>query len=80
MPLKDKKAASVASALDVIFSRLENIPVFFYSDRGTEFSQKSPAIIRIVKEKYHMQMLTLKNGSKASLVERFNRTLKVKTS
>lgn len=75
-PLTKKTGKKVAAGLDSIFESMPRIPTLFSSDRGKEFSPTDPDIKRIVRDKYHMIMFTLKSSVKASIVERFNRTLK----
>ena len=51
-------------------------PSQFASDQGNEFNSKHPAIFNTLIDKYGMLMFTLKGPHKASIVERFIRTLK----
>ncbi|GFT24568.1 putative uncharacterized transposon-derived protein F54H12.3 [Trichonephila clavipes] len=73
MPLKNKKSESIVSAFKKIFS--ERIPKKLQTDAGKEF-------VNVVFQKYLKKMkvgfFTTNNKAKASIVERFNRTLKTK--
>ena len=74
--LTKKTGKKVAAALDEIFDSMPRIPSLFSSDRGLEFSPTDPDIKRVVRDKFHMHMFTLKSSVKAGLIERFNRSLK----
>lgn len=75
-PLKNKESKSCREAFEKIFSESERIPKYIYSDLGNEFKGEckkfldQKGIIQLESESLH----------KASIVERFNRTLKNKIS
>ena len=75
-PMKTATAAETARNLDDILSSMKYTPTQFSSDNGNEFHVKNPAIFKILVEKYGMVIFTLKAPLKASMVERFIRTLK----
>lgn len=71
--LKNKKAQSVLSAFQSIFS--ERIPNSLQTDSGKEFTNH---LIQSYLKDMHVNFYTTNNNTKASVVERFNRTLKTK--
>lgn len=73
VPLKDKKSKTVISAFEIIFS--ERIPVYLQTDAGKEFTNN--LFQNFLKSK-SIYFFTTHNTTKASVVERFNRTLKTK--
>ena len=75
-PMKTATAAETAKNLDDIFSSMKYTPTRFASDNGNEFHVKNPEIFKVLVEKYGMVVFTLKAPLKASMVERFIRTLK----
>ena len=75
-PLRSATAEETAEALNDIFESMPIKPTKFSSDKGSEFSPGHPAIAKILVDKYGMLIFQLKEPLKASMVERFNRTLK----
>ena len=73
IPLKDKKSSTIVKAFEKIFS--ERLPMRLQCDSGTEF--KNRQFQDFLKEK-GVHFFTTYNSTKASVVERFNRTLKTK--
>ena len=72
VPMKNKSAASLVTALDSTFSK--GWPKTLQTDQGQEFLNKS--VQRLLK-KHGIQHFSTHNAeTKASIVERFNRTLK----
>ena len=74
IPLRDKTGESVKKALEKIF--LENIPFNIQGDAGGEFIGKK--VQNYLKDKKVKFFSTKNEEIKASIVERFNRTLKEK--
>ena len=77
-PLSSATAQETASALDDIIQKMPFYPRQFASDKGSEFSPKNKEIFEILVEKYGMLIFQLKAPKKASIVERFIRTLKTR--
>lgn len=73
IPVKNKKGQTILDAFKKIFK--ENIPKRIHSDDGQEFINKSS---QQYFKKLGIKFYTLKSEMKASIVERFNRTLKEK--
>ena len=71
-------AEETAKSLDSIFSSMPYKPNRFASDRGTEFSPSHPSIFKVLVEKYGMLIFKLGGDHKASMAERFIRTLKTR--
>ena len=76
--MKTNTATETAENLDDIISSMPMKPSQFSSDKGSEFSVTHPAIEEVLVEKYGMLIFQLKEPKKASLVERFIRTLKTR--
>lgn len=74
VPLKSKSATSLEKALNSILE-LGRKPEIFYTDKGSEFKNK---LVNKLLERKNVQFITSQNETKASVVERFNRTLKTK--
>ena len=75
-PLKTKTALDTSRALDDILSTIPfNVP-FFASDKGNEFLVRNNHLKEVLIDKYHLHTYTLSLKPKASIVERFNRSLK----
>lgn len=76
-PLRDKTAASVAKAFNLILSKKDNngrAPVCLQTDRGKEFIGSA---FQALLQKKNIQFRVARNPDiKAAIVERFNRTLK----
>ena len=75
---KSMTADETARSLDSIFSSMPYKPNRFASDRGTEFSPSHPSIFKVLVEKYGMLIFKLGGDHKASMAERFIRTLKTR--
>ena len=75
-PLRSATAEETAKALNDIFEKMDVKPTKFSSDKGSEFSPGHPDIRRILIDKFGMLIFHLKEPLKASMVERFNRTMK----
>ncbi|XP_042900956.2 putative uncharacterized transposon-derived protein F54H12.3 isoform X1 [Parasteatoda tepidariorum] len=73
IPIKDKSAKNVLPALKTIFR--ERKPEKLQSDKGTEFTNK---LIQQYLKNLGVHFFTTNNETKSSIVERFNRTLKMK--
>lgn len=73
IPLKDKRAQTVLSAFERIFS--ERVPIKLQTDAGKEFTNK---LFQNYLNKLKISFFTTYNNTKASIVERFNRTFKSK--
>ena len=71
-------AEETAKNLDSIFTSMPFKPNRFASDRGTEFSPSHPSIFKILVEKFGMLIFKLGGDHKASMAERFIRTLKTR--
>ena len=74
-PLKNKSGVSVAKALEDIISESESKPHKVWSDRGTEFY--NVAVARLF-ERNMIKLYSTYNEPKASIAERFIRTLRGK--
>jgi hypothetical protein len=75
VPLKDKTGKSLKEAFQVIF-KTGRQPIRLQTDRGTEFTNR--VFQKFLKEN-DVHFFTMYNDeTKASIVERFNRTLKTK--
>ena len=74
IPLKDKRAATIKQALEMIFQKRK--PAKLMTDQGGEFWNST---IRNLCKEYGIHFFTSKNYTiKCSVVERFNRTLRSK--
>lgn len=73
IPLKTKRGEDIVKAFQQIFS--ERKPISLQTDQGTEF--KNTKFQKFLKEQ-DVRFFTTFNMTKASIVERFNRTLKSK--
>jgi transposase InsO family protein len=74
IPLKNKSAAIVNIAIKSIFDS-GRIPKRIHTDQGKEFLNKT---IAETLKKHNIKLYTLNSEMKASIVERFNRTLREK--
>ncbi len=72
-PLKSKKATEVEKAFQDIFDELERKPEKLYVDQGSEFYNKT--FLSFLK-KNDIEIYSTYGPHKASIIERFNRTLK----
>ena len=77
-PMTTATASETAKSLDSIIQSMPFVPRQFASDRGLEFSPKHKEIFEVLVEKYGMLIFQLKAPKKASMVERFIRTLKTR--
>lgn len=74
VPLKKKNASTMTAAFEPILKKHKT--KYLQTDRGVEFTNKS---FQAMLKKHNVKFFTTKNEDiKASLVERFNRTLKKK--
>ncbi|CAL1264761.1 unnamed protein product [Larinioides sclopetarius] len=73
VPLKRKRGEDITNAFKVIFK--DRRPRYLQTDQGTEF--KNEKFQHFLKEN-KIKFFTTFNATKASVVERFNRTLKTK--
>ena len=73
IPLKDKRSLTVKTAFEKIFSK--GIAEKMQTDGGSEFTNK---IVQNLFKQKKIHFFTTHNAMKASVVERFNRTLKTK--
>lgn len=74
VPLKDKKGKSLTGAFEYIF-KSGRVPEFLQTDKGTEFINRR---FQSFLKGYGVRFFTTQNETKASVVERFNRTLKTR--
>ena len=72
-PLKNKTGQSIIDSFKIIFQK--NIPKRIHTDDGQEFINKA---CQAYFKKLDINFYTLKSEMKASIVERFNRTIKEK--
>ncbi|GBO29609.1 Putative uncharacterized transposon-derived protein F54H12.3 [Araneus ventricosus] len=73
VPLKQKRGKDILEAFKIIFSHRK--PKFLQTDQGTEFEN---SIFQKFLKENNVKYFTTYNATKASIVERFNRTLKTK--
>ncbi|KAF8795493.1 putative uncharacterized transposon-derived like protein [Argiope bruennichi] len=73
IPLKGKASKTIISAFKMIFS--ERTPLKLQTDRGKEFVNK---LFQNYLKRMKIKFFVTNNNTKASVVERFNRTLKTK--
>ena len=71
-------AEETAKNLDEIISSMPHLPSRFASDKGNEFATTHPAIFRILVDKFGMLVYKLGGAHKASMAERFIRTIKTR--
>ena len=74
VPLKNKTGQALVEAYRQIFS-LGRVPQKLQTDKGTEFINRG---VQALLKEYDVKFFTTNNETKASVVERFNRTLKTK--
>jgi hypothetical protein len=74
-PVKKKDKFSVSLALDSILQQLDHYPNTLITDEGLEFYN---SYVQEVLDKYAIHHYSIKTKMKASVVERFIRTLKSK--
>lgn len=73
MPLRDKSGKSVAEAMDTIIRRDKNTMKHLQTDDGTEYFNKT---FKELMNKNNINHYSTNSETKASIVERFNRTIK----
>lgn len=73
IPLRDKKAETITKAFEPIIK--EFLPEKIQTDKGSEFFNRT--FLNMLK-KYQVILFATESDKKASVVERFNRTLKQK--
>jgi hypothetical protein len=74
-PLKNKTPVEVKNALQSIFNEERRKPLLLQTDQGKEFEN---GLIRSFLQIEGVEQFSVKSPFKASIVERFNRTLKEK--
>ena len=72
IPLKTKNGINIANALSIIFIK-NKPPTMLWTDFGGEFYNKDVSKVLI---KHHVKLYSIRNEEKASVVERWNRTIK----
>lgn len=72
-PLKSKKGKEVAETLDKLFGGLDATPKFLQADDGGEFFNRN---VKPVLKKFGIELYSSKSPLKATIIERFNRTIK----
>jgi len=75
IPIKTKTSENVTQAMQNIFVKSKRYPQNLQTDDGKEFFNK---IFKKLMDKYHINHYSTFSILKASIVERFNRTLKEK--
>ncbi|CAB0027960.1 unnamed protein product [Trichogramma brassicae] len=73
VPVKSKTGKDIAEAMKSILSKGQRVPKHLHTDRGKEFYNKD---FEAVMNKYRIHLYSTYGNLKASIVERFNRTLK----
>ena len=73
LPLKEKKAESIAQALENLFSDTGRVPGYIVTDAGGEF--RGGAEQKLLKE-FNIGYFNLYSKNKAVIVERVQRTIK----
>ena len=76
--LKSKTAVESAAALNSIFEEMPFKPRFFASDQGNEFTIANQELHKVLVDKFHLKVYTLRGKTKSSIVERWNRTFKTR--
>ena len=75
IPLKDKTGKSLLAAFQKLFKEAGRLPLKLQTDKGSEFYNRQ--VKALLKEK-GVKLFSTENETKASVVERFNRTLKTR--
>lgn len=75
-PMKSKNSSTIKTCLESIFHEADATPTHIQSDKGTEFVSKD--VQRYLKTKNVNYYTTNNPDIKASIVERFQRTLKMR--
>lgn len=73
VPIKNKTGVEVTTAMESVFDNSKRIPKNMQSDDGKEFFNK---YFQTLMHKYKINHYSTYSSLKASIVERFNRTLK----
>ena len=73
VPLKYKSGPIVEEAIENWLNNLNHLPKFIYSDQGTEFTG---SLVQKLFKRHGIEHFVLKGQHKASIVERFQRTIK----
>lgn len=73
VPLKTKSAQSVSTALESIFVTSQRWPNYITTDEGKEFYN---SLVKKLLTRYKVHHFSVYSRMKASVIERFNRTLK----
>ena len=74
LPIKNKTGECVAQALNIIFQQGRS-PSRLWTDKGKEFYNRN---VQNLLDKYKILLYSTENEEKASVVERWNRTMKQK--
>lgn len=74
-PVKNKTADNVSNAFKKLLSQLKTPPHLIHTDRGKEFYNSK---VQVLFKKYKIRHYSSQSENKASVVERFHRTLKSK--
>lgn len=72
IPLKTKTGVEVSQAFSTIFKTSNRVPRKLHVDKGKEFYNKD---VKQLLEKYKIEMYSTQSENKASIIERFHRTL-----
>ena len=73
IPIKKKDESNTVMAVESFLDNIQHLPKFFYHDAGKEFLNKS---MYKLLENRGISQFVLKGASKASIVERVQRTIK----
>ena len=73
LPLKSKHGSKIKGVLTKLFEQTNRRPVMVQTDKGTEFLNFH---VQNFLKKYQIRFFTIFSERKASIVERFNRTIK----
>ena len=76
IPIKSKHGDEIIRALNLIFSQSGRKPKRLQTDKGTEFFNKK---VQAFLRQNDVQLFATESEKKASIVERFNRTMKGRT-
>ncbi len=74
-PLHRKSSDNIVRAFERIFAKDKRVPKRLQTDKGTEFLNKP---VQQFLKKHNVHFFTTETEMKASIVERFNRTLKTR--
>ncbi|KAL7297048.1 hypothetical protein TKK_0009476 [Trichogramma kaykai] len=73
VPVKSKTGKDIAVAMESILSKEQRVPKHLHTDRGKEFYNKD---FEAVMSKYGIHLYSIYSNLKASICDRFTRTLK----